>query len=181
MEFFKSSRQDFLSAWAGMAARNPWLALKAYFDRTAIIWRVTNPPDCFVFTSTRGIPKNVLGFQMQSQLPIVNKVLNKLLQLMDSRHLIGIFWKTATYMLILMLFGFAAIMKNGFKWALLLVPAVGNTLGLLIVTTSAQPRYYYITLLAAPLIVAVAFHPGKKGKTEGGLPGYEADHTNSLL
>jgi hypothetical protein len=67
-------------------------------------------------------------------------------------------------MLVLLFFSVAAVIKNGWRWLLVLVPVVGNTLGLLVITTSDQPRYYYATLIIAPFIAGAAFIKDKRLK-----------------
>lgn len=183
MGYFKENKTEFLKAWAGMALRNPKLAFRAYMYRTAIIWRIINPPGSAVFTNNRGVSANTLGFATDSQLPYVKDAFNFLQKALNSRFFIWIGWKPATYLLIIMLFGFIAILKNGYKWLLVLLPVLGNTLGLLLVTTSDQPRYYYPTLIIAPFIIGAAFIKNKKQedklKAQRGLI-YEADNTNTL-
>lgn len=181
MGFFKNNMNDFLKAWAGMALRNPGLAIRAYLDRTAIIWRIINPNNHYIYTNPRSVANNNFNIKMKSVLPSIKKCLDRILQTLGKEGFY-ISWKPAFFMLIILLFGLAAIIKNGRKWMFVLIPVLGNTLGLLVVTTSAQPRYYYATLIIAPFIIAAAFAPGKnKNITKGGSNNNETYHPDTML
>jgi len=160
--YFQTNKRDFLYAWANMALRNPKLAIKAYLDRTAIIWRITNPGDNTIYTNSRAVDSNSLGFSMEPKLNVVKRITDNILSWFDNTNLMWLTWKPATYMITILIFGFVAVFKNGYKWLIVILPAIGNTLGLLLITTSDQPRYYYPTLIVAPFIVAAAFIPLKK-------------------
>lgn len=165
-DYFRTNKSEFLNTWAKMALRNPKLAFKAYLDRTAIIWRITNPKDNTIMTNRRNIEENTLGFTMNSKLSQVKVLMDKILNLFNNNRVMCLTWKPATYMLLLLLFGFAAIYKNGYKAILILLPVIGNTLGLLMITTSDHPRYYYSTLIVAPFIIALSFYKAKKSSNE---------------
>ncbi len=157
MEYFTTNGRDFLRAWAGMALRNPRLALRAYLYRTAIIWRIMSPPGNRVYTNYAQVEPNSLGLATESRMPLLKAWLDDLLWLTNDSGYLWIFWKPATYMLLILLFGVVALVKNGRRWLLVLTPVIGNTLGLMLITTSDQSRYYYATMIIAPFIIGAAF------------------------
>ncbi len=173
MDYFRTNRIDFLREWAGMALRNPGLAVKAYLYRTAIIWRIISPPGNRVYTNYGVVEPNSMGFATESKIPAVKDQLDYFLWKSNDSMFLWIAWKPATYLLLILLFGIVALVKNGFRWMLVLTPVIGNTLGLLLVTTSDQSRYYYATMIAAPFIIGAAFLKDRrlgcgKGKGEEG-------------
>ena len=157
MDYFRTNKADFMRAWAGMALRNPGMALKAYLHRTAIIWRIISPPENRVYTNYAQVEPNSMGFETESKIPAVKGLLDYLLWKSNTGMFLWIAWKPATYLLLILVFGIVAVVKNGRKWLLILTPVIGNTLGLMLVTTSDQSRYYYATMIIAPFIIGAAF------------------------
>lgn len=154
---FNKNQKEFVKAWIGMAVRNPIITLNAYLNRIAIVWRISPPKNGYISGNGMIINQNDYKLQTNSKIPFLRTFIIKTVHVSLWDQFNWIFWRPALYIYTILFFGFVIFMKRGFRSLILLVPALSNIAGLMIVTTSPSTRYFYIALLLMPLFISLAF------------------------
>ncbi len=149
LQKFGELKSDFLKIWIKLVLKNPKIALKAYLERTNMIWKITTPSDAKLQVPNIVI-KNKVGLKRESILPQVKEVTDFFCKAAAYYLFDWLLLRPAIYMYFIFLICFLIIMRKKFKPLLVFVPVLANTLGLALITTSSQPRYYYATILIAP-------------------------------
>ncbi|MFA6309280.1 MAG: DUF6020 family protein [Clostridia bacterium] len=161
---FHDNKTEYLKTWVSLVFKNPGIATKAYLARTNMIWQIISPSDSN-FSIGMQVQKNKYGFKQNSKLPpVVKYVLGKAVALTAKNQLNWLFWRPAVYMYFIFLMSLLIIKRKKLKALTVFVPVLGNTLGLAIVTTSSQPRYFYATILVAPVALLLYLYIRKKDK-----------------
>lgn len=143
----------FLKMWIDICRQNPWIALEAYGDQTSIAWSVKG----YTNWGSRKIYANEFGLEQKNIAPPVNYIANKALNFTQKKGIDQFFWRPAMPMFLILLFGFAAILKNGLKATLAIVPVTLNMATVLIATPAQDYRYLYASTLVYLIIILFAF------------------------
>lgn len=154
-DYFEKNKINFLKTWVGIVIKNPDKAVLAYLDRTAIVWRVTPKNDMDIYTNSFEIFENNLGFQTESKIPIIKLITDTFYFLSATRPLIWLTWTPALYIYVMIALCFWLVVKRGWRVLLIVTPVFANILGLLIVTTAPQTRYFYSSIIILPFIAAL--------------------------
>ncbi|MBU5591463.1 hypothetical protein KQI89_06780 [Clostridium sp. MSJ-4] len=146
-------KMGFLKLWAGACIQNPKIALKAYGSQTAIGWSVKG----YVNWGSREISENSLGLKQTILSNTLTKIGNKFLNLTQKSDLTYFFWKPAFQMFFMILFAFVAILRNGSKTILVILPVLLNAATIFIATPAQDFRYLYANILVYLVTILFSF------------------------
>ncbi|WP_032122318.1 DUF6020 family protein [Clostridium amazonitimonense] len=146
-------KMGFLKLWAGACIQNPKIALKAYGSQTAIGWSVKG----YVNWGSREISENSLGLKQTILSNTLTKIGNKFLNLTQKSDLTYFFWKPAFQMFFMILFAFVAILRNGPKTILVILPVLLNAATIFIATPAQDFRYLYANILVYLVTILFSF------------------------
>ncbi|SUY46172.1 Uncharacterised protein [Clostridium putrefaciens] len=143
----------FLKLWAGACIQNPKIAFDSYLSQTAIGWSVKG----YVNGGSRGILENSLGLKQTVLINSLTKLCNKFLDLTQKPDLQHFFWKPAFQMFFILLFGLLAILRNGSKTLLVILPVLLNAATIFIATPAQDFRYLYSNTLVYLIPIVFCF------------------------
>lgn len=160
---FHDNKTEYIKTWISLVFKNPGIATQAYLARTNMIWQIVSPSDLKLSVGMQ-VQKNKYKITMKPKLPQVKFVLSKTAALTAKNQLNWLFWRPAIYMYFIFLISFLIIKRKNFKALTVFVPVLANTAGLALITTSSQPRYFYATVLVAPIALLLYLYVRKKDK-----------------
>jgi polysaccharide pyruvyl transferase WcaK-like protein len=160
---FHDNKTEYIKTWVSLVFKNPGIATQAYLARTNMIWQIISPSDLNISVGMQ-VQKNKYGIKMKPILPQVKFLLSKTASLTAKNELNWLFWRPAIYMYFIFLMSLLIIKRKKLKALTVFVPVLGNTLGLALVTTSSQPRYFYSTVLVAPIALLLYLHIKRTNK-----------------
>lgn len=152
--YLEKNKVNFLKAWAGMAMRNPNLALKGFIDRTSIVWRVKAYDDMTLYTNLRMIADNKLNIKLNSKFIKGKNVVDIFYKVFDLKFIQWTLWSPALYIYLTLSVIIGCLIKRKTVILLVVLPVVINTLALFAVTTAPQTRYFYSVILLLPFLIA---------------------------
>jgi len=142
--FFDAHADKFLSLWAKLIARNPRAIIRHYLCSTDFLWRITEPPDAYVYAFEWGTPANPLGLSSQALLPRLRGALWRLLGETLKHEWIWLFWRPALFLYSILFTGSILARRYGLRIAWTLIgPAVIHTLLWFPLLTAPDFRFQY--------------------------------------
>jgi len=154
-----ASRGEFLRLWWRNARAHPGILLRHQKQVTSFLWNIIPPPARHMRTVIRKISENDLGLATNSCLPALRCWLDRMVTVTTHRRIPFILlWRPAIflYAVIIGLIVLCVRMRS-LRFLILGAPVLGNTLSLMLSVNSAELRYQYPLLLAAPFLLAAAF------------------------
>ena len=146
-------KMAFVKLWAGACIQNPKIAFDSYLSQTAIGWSVKG----YVNWGSREISPNSLGLKQTVLINNVTKLCNKFLNLTQKPDLQHFFWKPAFQMFFILLFSLLAILRNGSKTLLVILPVLLNAATIFIATPAQDFRYLYANTLVYLIPIVFSF------------------------
>jgi hypothetical protein len=145
----------FRRVWLSLLLRNPLAVIRHQLCAGALVWLV--PPLTYLYTVEREIPQNELGLSTQSQWPAMRRLITKLLDWSERPEVIWLLWRPALYLyIILLLTAAVAYRMQEPRWLIFAVPAMLQSVSLLLVNVGQDFRYqfsiYLISLISLCLL-----------------------------
>jgi hypothetical protein len=145
----------FRHVWLSLILRNPLAVIQHQLCAGALVWLV--PPLTYLYTIEREIPQNELGLSTQSQWPAMRRLITKLLDWSERPEVIWLLWRPALYLyIILLLTAVVAYRMQEPRWLIFAVPAMLQSVSLLLVNVGQDFRYqfsiYLISLISLCLL-----------------------------
>jgi hypothetical protein len=145
----------FRRVWLSLLLRNPLAVIRHQLCAGALVWLV--PPLTYLYTVEREIPQNELGLSTQSQWPAMRRLITKLLDWSERPEVIWLLWRPALYLyIILLLTAVVAYRMQEPRWLIFAVPAMLQSVSLLLVNVGQDFRYqfsiYLISLISLCLL-----------------------------
>jgi len=142
--FFDAHAGEFLSLWARLIARNPGAMIRHYLCSTDFLWRITEPPDAYVYAFEWGTPSNRLGLSSRALFPRLRGALWRLLGETLKHEWIWLFWRPALFLYLILFTGSILARRYGLQIAWTLTgPAVIHTLLWFPLLTAPDFRFQY--------------------------------------
>lgn len=146
LEFDDEYRSAFRRVWFSLILRNPMAVVRHQLCAGSLVWLV--PQLTYLYTVPREISRNELGLSTQSQWPSMQRWLTKILDWSERPDVIWILWRPALYLYALLgLTVFVAYRRQEPRWLLFAVPALLQSVSLLLVSVGQDFRYQYSVYL----------------------------------
>ena len=155
-----------LQVWWHGTLNNPGVALRYLQCSSSLVWRITPPGPELLYAANLWmdnqqvvtIADNPYGLQLQSYLPDLSAWLAELAANGLRSPWEWLLWRPALF-LYLVAGGalIAAIRARNWKILLVLAPVLLHSAGLVLTTVNQDLRFQYPVLLAAPLLILLAF------------------------
>lgn len=148
---------EFFALWLRLIVRNPLALIRHYLCSTEFLWRITQPPDAYVYAFELGTPSNDLGLASRSLLPALDKGLWLLLRETLRPAWIWLFWRPALSLYLLLWTASLLVRRYGFRIAgTVIAPPVIHTLVWFPLLTAPDFRFQYpvygIALCLLPML-----------------------------
>jgi hypothetical protein len=145
----------FRGVWLSLILRNPLSVIQHQFCSGSLVWLV--PPLNYLYTVEKEIPPNDLGLSTQSRWPAMRQLITKLLDWSERPKVIWFLWRPALYLYIVVLLTvIVAYRMREPRWLLFAVPAVLQSVSVLLANAGQDFRYqfsvYLIGLLSLCLL-----------------------------
>ncbi|WP_430111641.1 hypothetical protein [Paenibacillus sp. B1-33] len=152
-EKLQQHTRDILNIWFHVLKQDPMILIEHQLKLTSIIWEIVQPVDSFTYTTQRGIDPNDLGLVSNTKTQTYRESVNKFLEITEKRELNWLLWRGGIQLYIIILGMIVFLYRKKGLLFLSTLPALLNTVGLMLTTPAQHLRYVYSNILIAPIIV----------------------------
>lgn len=157
----------FIKNWMMLVISNPSIAFDDWRSITSLVWRISQPPDGYLYTVPREIITNDFGLIQTNVIPDFKNSILKIVNATEKHNINWLFWRPAMFLFIILLFGFVFMNRNkDLKAIIVISPVLFEAAGLLISTPAQDARYFYSVTLIAPIIIGLSFIKIRKCKND---------------
>lgn len=156
-QFIEENKKEFFSIFFKAALRNPAATLNHIRCTSSYIWHLRAPVKVKYPIHTKPeiwwVSSNPYDLASSSLLPGLVKPLTSIIKFTDT-----VFWRAALYLYVLFIILLAVLIRSrDLKYLLPFLPALINTLILILVTPSPEFRYQYSVVLVSALFWPLLF------------------------
>lgn len=169
LEFDDEYRSAFRRIWFSLIFRNLMAVVRHQLCAGSLVWVV--PQLTYLYTVPKEIPQNELGLSTQSQWPAARRWILTILDWSERPDVIWVLWRPALYLYALLgVTVLIAYRKREPRWLLLAVPALLQSVSLLLVNAGQDFRYQYSVYLVGVMSLGLLPLAVKRNKPIGAAP-----------
>lgn len=152
-----NNQREFFKLWFEVCRQNPKIVFEAFSRQTSLVWQIREPYGRgYTYTINRKVVENDYNITNKTISPSITSLCNKILDYTEAKNHIWLFWRPALFLFIVLIFGFVAILKNGFKTIVLFTPVLLNNLTILMAIPAQDYRYLHANNLVAVIVFLFA-------------------------
>jgi hypothetical protein len=153
VKFINKHQGEFLKIWLDIVRNNPKIAAEAYLKQTSLVWEIKTAYMMAYITKIQPDNKQVKHkVFVESYTHMMRWIMNGI-----HRDLVVPYLRPAFYTFALLLFSFVAILRNSWRFSLILLPVLCNTAVVAVSLPAPDFRYLFINTLFAFIAFLLGF------------------------